>query len=188
MIAQASSTRSTARRDELVEVALEVLERDGFNNLSIGAIARSAGIKPPSLYKQFASKDDIEVRLIARGFELMASEIDAAAATVTPGVSHREQLGLLARAYRGFGHHYPQLYLLMHSRPYPENELGPQNDQSATFYFRQLLPEAEMAGAAWSWAHGLLSLEISRRLPDGDGESLWAMVTDTVEEMYRRAS
>lgn len=170
------------RRDELVAVALEVLERDGLHNLSIGEIARLAGIKPPSLYKQFTSKDDIEIRLIGLGFELMAQEISRVASERTLDMTYREELGLLARAYRDFGHRHPQLYLLMHSRPYPEAALGPQDGQPATFYFRTLLPDADLAELAWAWAHGLLSLELSGRvLEEQDPMGRWNLLADLIE-------
>jgi AcrR family transcriptional regulator len=173
------------RRDELVAVALEVLERDGLHNLSIGEIARLAGIKPPSLYKQFTSKDDIEIRLIGLGFDLMAREFAEAAAERKPDMSHREEVALLGQAYRDFGHRHPQLYQLMHSRPYPEAELGPQDGQPATFYFRALLPDADLAEAAWAWAHGLLSLELSGRVAEeSDPMARWNLIFDVIEATY----
>lgn len=176
------------RRDELVAVALEVLERDGMHNLSIGEIARLAGIKPPSLYKQFTSKDDIEIRLIGQGFDMMAQEIAAVAAERRENMTHREELGLLARAYRDFGHRHPQLYLLMHSRPYPEAELGPQDSLPATFYFRSLLPDPDLAELAWAWAHGLLSLELSGRvLEEEDPLARWNLISDIIESAHVRS-
>ena len=42
-----------SRKQEIIEVCVEMIDKDGFQNLSIKTIADRIGIKPPSLYKHF---------------------------------------------------------------------------------------------------------------------------------------
>ncbi|MBR5761243.1 MAG: TetR/AcrR family transcriptional regulator, partial [Lachnospiraceae bacterium] len=42
-----------SRKQEIIEVCVEMIDKDGFQNLSIKTIADRLGIKPPSLYKHF---------------------------------------------------------------------------------------------------------------------------------------
>ena len=47
------------RKEEIVLVTLELAAEKGLANVSMSMIADKIGIKKPSLYKHFASKDEI---------------------------------------------------------------------------------------------------------------------------------
>ena len=70
-----------ARREQLLALAADVLERDGLDEFGIGSLARAAAVKPPSLYKQFDGLADIENALISRGFADFARAIADAVAS-----------------------------------------------------------------------------------------------------------
>ena len=57
----------TARQEEIVGVARDLLTREGVEALTLGRVAGALGIKPPSLYKHFPSKRALEAVLIAEG-------------------------------------------------------------------------------------------------------------------------
>lgn len=178
-----SSTR--ARRDELVGFALEVLERDGFASLSIGEIARRAGIKPPSLYKQFSSKSDIEVRLIGLGHEMLARDFERTFEAASDDVDYRQLFTVVVETLRRFAHQYPQLYLLMNSRPFPAAELGREVEVRAGNPFSMLIPDEDLASSFWAWAHGILSLEIVGRLPRlSHPDASWQLLINTVSTRF----
>jgi len=69
--------------EEVVDVAAEVVAEQGAAGLSIGEVARRMGIKPPSLYGYFESKNAIYDALFARGaqqvLEVMRPVMRAAA-------------------------------------------------------------------------------------------------------------
>ncbi|TQL48789.1 TetR family transcriptional regulator [Homoserinimonas aerilata] len=196
--------RAPSRRDELVAVALEVLERDGASNLSIGEIARLASIKPPSLYKQFTSKADIEARLIEHGFWLLADALAGRAATprlASMGSadraddfaddradgSYRGRVSLFASRLRAFGHAHPQLYRLMFARPYPIDLIDADAEAAAVAQYRELVGDSQLDQGTWAWAHGLLSLELAGRLPQGHaGDALWQSLIDTTAGISTR--
>lgn len=169
------------RSEQLLDIALAVLERDGLDRLSVGEIARRAGIKTPSLYKHFASKADIELRLIEHGFGLFAEAVRNALAPLDGTASHRQRVTVFAGAYRGFGLQHPQLYRLMNDRPLPRDLLAPGTEEAATRDYFTIVDDEHSARSYWAWAHGLLSLEIANRYPPGaDLDAAWAVLIDTV--------
>ena len=85
-----------------------------YDTSSTPSPARLAlAIQPPSLYKHFASKREIEAALIAEGFSAFAAGLEAAG----PG------FGAIARAYRRFALERPHLYRLMTQGPLPRDLL-----------------------------------------------------------------
>lgn len=50
---------SNSRKEEIVLVTLELAADKGLANVSMSMIADKIGIKKPSLYKHFTSKDEI---------------------------------------------------------------------------------------------------------------------------------
>lgn len=166
------------RRDELVGVALRVLERDGLEQFSIGEIAREAGIKPPSLYKQFVNKADIEAAMVELGFRTQAVVNSRAVAALGASAAPGQIARTLVRAYRDFGLQHPQLYRLMNDRPLPEN--FPQEAMDAiSADYRRLFTDPLLATSFWAWAHGLLTLELANRFESQSNiDGLWTVMVD----------
>lgn len=50
-------------RDEIVTVALRIVERDGLEALTFAALAREIGIRGPSLYSHFGSRKELLVAI-----------------------------------------------------------------------------------------------------------------------------
>lgn len=50
---------SMNRKEEIVLITLELAAEKGLANVSMSMIADKIGIKKPSLYKHFASKEEI---------------------------------------------------------------------------------------------------------------------------------
>jgi AcrR family transcriptional regulator len=83
--------RRTRRRqetiEEILEVAIELMETEGVAALSLSAVARRLGMQPPSLYQYFPSKMAIYDALFQRGAELLRDAYragQAAADTTDP--------------------------------------------------------------------------------------------------------
>jgi len=63
--------------EQVIDVAVEVMAEQGVAGLSLGEVARRMGIRPPSLYVYFPSKDAVYDAVFARGWrELSASFAD----------------------------------------------------------------------------------------------------------------
>src|SRR3954465_15874104 len=103
----------SARQIEVLDTPRTLLARDGVEALSLGAVAKALGIKPPSLYKHFASRGDLEAALIAIGLDELAGAMEAAG----------EDLHAIGAAYRTFAVANPELYRLMTGAPLPREKL-----------------------------------------------------------------
>lgn len=181
-----------SRKHELVEIALAVLERDGFAHMSIGEVARLAGIKPPSLYKQFESKADIEASLVQHGLQQMAAAFEQCLVDMPQGSDPMERMRRLMATFRDFGLAHPQLYLLINSRPIETKDEGSELTHPAALLFVQTVADAVGGGAGdaavpgiWAWAHGIMSLEVVGRVRDPD--AAWQMLIATIGSMRQPA-
>jgi len=57
---------SAARRDQLLDAALQIIARDGYAAVSVEAIAREADVTRPVVYHVFAGLDDLLATLLDR--------------------------------------------------------------------------------------------------------------------------
>src|SRR4051795_6225880 len=55
--------------EEVLDIAAEIMTEQGAAGLSVGEIARRMGIRPPSLYVYFPSKNALYDALFRRGAE-----------------------------------------------------------------------------------------------------------------------
>lgn len=167
------SSRDSARRRELTALAGDVLESVGLDAFGLGALARAAGVKTPSLYKHFDGLADVEGALISEGFAAFATALEGAAGIRAFAETYRAQA--LAR---------PQLYRLMTSRPLDRDRLEPGSEVAAMTPILELLGESQSdytrSRALWAWAHGLVILEIDDRYPPGaDVAATWEVLVQS---------
>jgi AcrR family transcriptional regulator len=94
----ATTQRQTAeeRREEVLAAAIEEFARAGFHGASTDAIARSAGISQPYLFRLFGSKKDLYVAVVRRCFRRTLETMQRAA----EGLRGEEALVAMGDAYR----------------------------------------------------------------------------------------
>ena len=173
--------RLTPRAHEIAECARELLEAEGAAGLSMRNLAGRLGIRAPSLYKHFPSKDAIEAVLISIGFDEQAQLFRAALA------DSREPLAAMANIYRMWARRHPELYRLMYDRPLNRSLLIPGSEEAAA------APAIEAAGGdedlargAWAFAHGMTILELNHRF--GEGADLGAAWTRGIAALQAAAT
>ena len=71
---------ATARREQLLEVALEVFARAGYHGTSMNDVAEAAGVTKPVLYQHFESKRELYQALLDEVGARMLSAIGTATA------------------------------------------------------------------------------------------------------------
>lgn len=153
--------RLTPRARQIVAAARELLEDNGVDRLSMRSLGERLGMKAPSLYKHFPSKDALEATLISIGFEEQA-ELFQAALDNSP-----EPLTAMADAYRAYARGNPQLYRLMFDRPLNRSLLVPGTEEAAAAPSFQAAGEDEdLARAAWAFAHGMTIFELNSRFSE----------------------
>jgi AcrR family transcriptional regulator len=78
-----SRLSATARREQLLDVALEVFARSGYHDTSMNDVAEAAGVTKPVLYQHFESKRELFQALLDAVGARMLSAITAATAEAT---------------------------------------------------------------------------------------------------------
>ncbi len=73
---------AAARREQLLDIALEAFSRSGFHATSMNDVAEAAGVTKPVLYQHFASKRELYLALLheegARLLNAIATATDSA--------------------------------------------------------------------------------------------------------------
>src|SRR5690349_24667891 len=73
------------RRSAILDAALEVFSRRGYNGASIDEIATAAGISKALIYEHFPSKKDLHVSLLERHTQEIFIRLAQTADTQEPG-------------------------------------------------------------------------------------------------------
>ena len=76
-MASSAAEQLSPRAREIVDAALELLEEEGPDGLSMRRLAERLGIRAPSIYKHLPDKQALEAAIISRGFELQAEAFEA---------------------------------------------------------------------------------------------------------------
>lgn len=130
----------------------------------MGAVAQSAGIKPPSLYKHFADRAAI-LKAVEIG---ILAELEAHLRRETLGPSPKLRLIAMANAYRRFGLAAPNRYRAIYSgNAFNDPEIRAACLFSAQPLFEELqvagIPEARMlpySRTLVAFLHGFVLMEI----------------------------
>ncbi|MGW5386476.1 TetR/AcrR family transcriptional regulator [Nocardia sp. NPDC003963] len=154
-----------SQREEIVDVAERLLERDGPNGVTMRRVAEQLGIRAPSLYKHVSSKVDIETALQQRALQRLAAALEPA-----------EDLPALAAPYRRWALEHPRLYEFAARTPLARERIAPGVEVAAAAPLLQMMNgDQVVARALWGIAHGLVDLELANRFPaHADLDAVWA--------------
>jgi AcrR family transcriptional regulator len=176
-----SEVATSPRAREIVAQARELLEEEGPDALTMRRLAARLGIRAPSLYKHVASKEELEMGVVALGFEESAERFETAVAA-----NRRRPLSALAAAYRAFALEHPHLYRLMTDRPLRRDLLPPGVEGRAAAPLLAAAGSLSRARAVWAFAHGMTTLELNGRFPpDADLDAAWR---DGIRALERAAA
>ncbi|MBX7432294.1 WHG domain-containing protein [Mycobacterium sp. Y57] len=93
-------------REAIVNAALTFLDREGWDALTINALAHQLGTKGPSLYNHVHSLDDLRRTVRMR----VVGDIIDMLTTVGRGRTPDDAVMVMASAYRSYAHHHPGRY------------------------------------------------------------------------------
>jgi AcrR family transcriptional regulator len=156
----------SSRREEILDVAVTVLEEEGPEALTMRKLADRMGIRAPSLYKHVHDKDDIVAGVQERALLDMGRHLSAVTG---------QGLVALAEAYRSWARAHPRLYEVATRRPLARDRIASGvEDAAALPLVTAVGGDEHLARALWALAHGLVDLELSDRFPpDADLEATW---------------
>jgi AcrR family transcriptional regulator len=166
-------------RDIIVNAALAFLDREGWDSLTINALANHLGTKGPSLYNHVQSLDDlrrtVRMRVIGDFIEMLN--------TVGQGRTRDDAVLVMASAYRSYAHHHPGRYSAFTRMPFggDDPEYSAATKAAAGPVIAVLASyglEGEDAFYAalefWSALHGFVILEMTGVMDDVDTDVVFS--------------
>ena len=163
------STRSP-RAQDLVRAAFAILDDDGPDALTMRRLAEDLGMRAPSLYKHVPDKATLETALIEDALFAMGDALHHALAH--PG--RRGVVASVLRAYREQALAHPNRYRLATSGRLRRDLLPECLEEWAGQPFFFAAGDPFRSQALWSFAHGMVILEIDGRYPeDSDLDRTW---------------
>jgi AcrR family transcriptional regulator len=155
----------------VVAAARLLLERDGVEPFTMRKLADELKIQAPSIYKHLPGKHAIEVALIERGL----AEIGAACHDAVDRSPSAGAIPELLATYRRYSLAHPNLYRLATAGELYRADLTPGLEDWAGQPFWLATGDPYLAQALWSFAHGMVILELDRRYPDdSELDRTWA--------------
>ncbi|WP_350347883.1 WHG domain-containing protein [Agromyces sp. G08B096] len=197
--------RAGLSRDAVVAAALEFVDSagvDGFDRLTLAAIAERTGVAVPSLYKHVTGLDEVRRGVALGAVQALRRSVDAEAV----GRSGADALGAVARGIRTFARQHPGWYAAVQVAPalraaaeasgggWPERELAEESDgllASLAAVLRGFgLPaerEVDAVRLLRSAVHGFVALELGGGfgLPDDLDRSFEVVVAAAVAGVER---
>ena len=157
--------------EEIVDVAVEVMTEYGVGGLSLGEVARRMGMRTPSLYVYFDSKNAVYDAVFARGWQGVLEQMRRSYAELEDATDLPAYFLSSARVFLVWMLEHPVHFQLMSWRPVPGYQ------PSAQAY----APAVEMLSAA----HAMFDVLQERGLfrPDADTALLlrtWTILTSGV--------
>ena len=155
---------------ETVTAARRVLEGEGAGALTMRRLAEELHIQAPSLYNHFSGKAAVEMALIEDAmFDI---------GDVTHRALHEQStegpLVNLLTTYRAYCLSRPNLYRLATGGSLSRESLPEGLEEWAGNPWFVVTGDPSLAQALWSFAHGMLILELDNRYPPGsDLDSTW---------------
>jgi AcrR family transcriptional regulator len=148
---------------ETVEAARRILEDEGAGALTMRRLAEALHMQAPSLYKHFSGKTDVESVLI----EDALFAIGDATHAVLHDAGQKTALRRLLDVYHSYGLAHPNLYRLATSGHLDRERLPEGLEEWAGNPWFVVTKDPWLAQALWSFAHGMLILELDQRYPPG---------------------
>ncbi|HQL84148.1 MAG TPA: TetR/AcrR family transcriptional regulator, partial [Spirochaetota bacterium] len=101
-------------RERIMESALDILAKNGYENLSMGRLGSRMNMTAANLYNYFGNKDEVLIAIHKKTFEMLHGAIRAAVKGVETPL---ERIKALAYAFVEFGTNNVNIYDIMFNRP-----------------------------------------------------------------------
>jgi AcrR family transcriptional regulator len=172
-------------RCSILTAAWQMVEKEGWQSLSIRKIAEAIEYSVPVIYDHFENKEAILLEFTRRGFRLLNEDLEAAKNNFT---NPAQQIEAIAYAYWNFASNNKEYYQLMYGLGMPGCETVKQIAELQTFSeilldtLRKLIVQSKNKDADaflklhtfWSTLHGLISINMMGKV--NSREELNAMI------------
>lgn len=181
-------------RAGIIDGALTFLDREGWDALTINALAMQLGTKGPSLYNHVDSLEDLRRAVRIRVIDDIITMLNR----VGKGRARDDAVLVMAGAYRSYAHHHPGRYSAFTRMPlggddpeYTAATRGAAAPVIAVLTSYGLDGEAAFHAALefWSALHGFVLLEMTGVMDDIDTDALFSdMVLRLAAGLERRTA
>ena len=97
-------------RERILDTALDIIIKEGFNNLSVRKIASLLKVSATTIYNYYTNKDEINLMIRIRGFEKLYELLTKRSSALN---NIDDKFKSMIRAYVEFGLTYPSYYDIM---------------------------------------------------------------------------
>ncbi|GAA2212954.1 TetR-like C-terminal domain-containing protein [Nonomuraea monospora] len=168
--------------ERLTQVAADLADEIGFDNVTVTALARSFGVKEGSLYSHIKNMRDLRTRVAL----LALSELADAAGAALAGRSGKDALVAFADAYRDYAREHPGRYaaarLPLDLETAAASAAPRHSEMNRAILRGYRIPESDHIDAIrllGSTFHGFVDLEMAQSFQHSDH------VRDTAASWYR---
>lgn len=195
----ADPRRAAETEAAILDSAREILAEDGFDALSMRAVAARVGLSATALYNYFDNKQALVDRVVARGFRRFESYLWAALEGVPPGGLAR--MRALGAAYLRFARENEQYFKIMFTiQPEDPREIEELPGGGGYRILKESVEKAMAAGEIleadpdlvalylWSCVHGLATLSLACDFTSecSCGEHDWAKDGVSAEQLFEQ--
>ena len=187
-------------REALTQAAIELLEAEGTQALSLRGVARRAGVSQTAPYRHFADKEALLASVAQRGFELLKKGQLEALEQIDNRAEHISEVG---KSYVRFALAHPHILRLMFGPDisckgdYPDLQVA----AGEAFGVIQTLVTEQLSDSdatdtnpmmatlgAWSLVHGISTLLLDGHLKQKleSGEVNVEQLTEMITSIYSR--
>lgn len=184
-------------RRRILDQALTMIAEDGYDSLTMRALAQKFGFAAKTLYNYFSCKEEIYLMVLTRGFELLNAELEKATEGLKDPV---DKLRVLCRGYVDFGIKNPNYYNIMFNwnvpkyHDYIDTPMEPiaRAEKETAFHLTEMVGAVavEIAKSTrrftrddigyltlrlWTNLHGVVSLYNSRGMHEYESDPLTAV-------------
>ena len=178
------AARKDATRARILEAAWFLARRDGLAAVSLRDIGREVGMRAPSLYRYFPSKNAMYDAMFAESVQMLGEAVDGQPKSADP----REALRQRAQRFVRFLTSDPVRFQLIDQRPIPGFEPSPESYAISVANVAEVRKNLEAAGARGGRAadlwRALVTGLVNQQISNDPGGSRWARLVDEAVDMY----
>jgi AcrR family transcriptional regulator len=118
--------RTEELRDRILETAVDLIATEGVSGFTTRRIVEEASTSIPAMYELFGDKSGLVREIFFEGFRQLRSRFDVLELSEDP----RQDLVSLIQTFRRFYMENPILARVMFSRPFPDFDPGPAEEEA----------------------------------------------------------
>jgi AcrR family transcriptional regulator len=176
--------RRAATRARILDAAWELARRDGLAAITLREVARQVGMRAPSLYTYFGSKNAMYDAMYAQA----ARDLAGTLARRPPASDPRQQLRGRMRLFTEFCMADPIRCQLLMERPIPGFAPAPESFQITVAALAATRADIEAAGVhgepALDMFRALITGLVSLQIANDPGGDRWTRLQDDAFDMF----